>query len=323
MALLRTVGIDETQSGVRLTVSTGPRASGMEGETEEALVLRGEGASLSAAAFALGQKSDKTVFFGYVDKLLLGEEPEAISDHLSWFTQDSELSLGANLWLLRGSSAAAAVESGGDQGVEGRLAALEQDAKLGRAPMTRTAGEVCSALLDRGCTFLPALRVEEELVAAGYGVIKGGEIAGYLEGAAARGLELLAERPMAEIIEVALPENRASLRVTGAQLDCKPVFEGDSLAWLELICRVEVKGEQWQNRPTLRDREEAERQAGRELREKLGSALDTLRDWGTDCVGIGSRAAIAAPRHSEALEENWPALFSGTDYFIEVEVSLN
>jgi hypothetical protein len=52
-------------------------------------------------------------------------------------------------------------------------------------------------------------------------------------------------------------------------------------------------------------------------------ALNTLRNWGADCVGIGSRTAIAAPWHWEELEKTWPTVFSAVDYSIEVEVSLN
>ena len=323
MALLRTVGVDGMRDGVILTVSTGPRTAGVEGAKEAPLILRGEGRSLSAAAFGLGQKSDKTVFFGYVDKLLLGEDPGDILDCLGWFAQEGELGLGANVWLLRGGSAAAAVEGGGEQGVEGRLSALELDAELGRSPMTRTAGEIYSALLDRGCAFLPALRMEEELTSAGYGILKGEEMVGFLDGDAARGLELLAERPMAGMIEVVLPENRASLRVTGAQLDCRPIFEGDSLQRLELTCRVELKGEQWREPPATWEREEAGKAAEQALRGNMESALRTLKEWGTDCVGIGSRAAIAAPWYRDVFEENWSDLFSNVDYHIEVEGSLN
>ena len=36
---------------------------------------RGEGSSLSAAAQAIQSRSDRYVFFGYVDQLLLGEGP--------------------------------------------------------------------------------------------------------------------------------------------------------------------------------------------------------------------------------------------------------
>lgn len=323
MALLRTVGVDAVEQGVRLTVSTGPRASGVEGEKEPPLILRGEGESLSAAAFSLRQKSDRSVFFGYVDKILLGEEPGNVSDLLGWFAQDGELSLGAGVWLLQGTTAAAVVENGGETGVEGRLSALEQDGKLGRAPMTRTAGEVYSNLLDRGCAFVPVLAPGEELTPAGYGILKGDAVAGYLTGDAARGLELLAEEPVAKIIEVSLPGNRVSLGLTGAQLDCRPIFKRGELIRLELTSRVEIKPIQWQTRPTARERDALRTAAGQVLKDHLEQALIELQGWGTDCVGIGSRVAIAAPWHWEALEENWPAVFRAVDCYIEVEAALN
>ena len=323
MALLRTVGVDVSENEVQITTSTGPRASGVDGAKEAPLVLQGKGVSLSAAAFNLGQKSDRTVFFGYVDKLLVGEVSEEIPDILGWFAQSSELGLGAKVWLLRGINGADAVENGGEGGVEGRLSALEQDGKLGHAPMTRTAGEIYSALLDRGCAFVPALRMEEELAPAGYGILKGEKLVGYLDEDAARGLELLAEKPMAEIIEVSLQENKVSLRPTGAQLDCRPVFEGDTLTRLVLTCRVEVRAEQWQTHPTAQVRERLCAAAGEVLKAEIEKALAALREWETDCVGIGSRTAIDAPWYWEKLEDNWPEIFSAVDYSIEVEVSMN
>ena len=323
MALLRTVGVDGGREEVFLTGSTGSRASGMEGEKEDALILRGVGASLPAAAFSLQQKSDRTVFFGYVDNLLLGTQPGNIPDVLNWFAQDGELGLGAKIWLLREATAADAMEAGGEGGVEGRLSALELDGKLGRAPMSRTVGEVYIALLDRGCAYAPALAAGEELAPAGYGILREGEVVGYLEGTAARGLELLAEDPTAEIIEVSLPDNRVSLSLTGGQLDCRPVFEEGELICLELTARVEAKAEQWQKRPTASERSELCAAAGGQLKSCLEEALALLQGWGTDCVGIGSRTALAAPRYWGELEENWPSIFRTLVCEVEVEVSLN
>jgi len=322
MALVRTVGVDAARDGVALTVSTGQRASGVEGQKHSALVLRGEGASLSAAALQLRQKSDSYVFFGYADKLLLGEESGSIADVLGWFAQDGELGLGAKVWLMRGAGAGQAVESGGEAGVEKRLSALEQDGKVTAAPVTRTAGEVYIALLDRGCAFVPALATGEELSPAGYAVLRGEELAGFLDGDAARGLELLYERPAAEMLEVALEENQVSLRLTGAQLDCKPVFEGEELVRLELKSRVEARPEQWRAPLTAGEREELQVAAAAELGRKMGLALAQLREWGTDCVAIGSRTALAAPWRWDGLEENWQEIFSAVDYVLEVEVSL-
>ena len=64
MALLRTMGVDRTESGVSVTVSTGPRAKGVQAEGEAALVLCGEGGSLGGACLALQGRSANYVFFG-------------------------------------------------------------------------------------------------------------------------------------------------------------------------------------------------------------------------------------------------------------------
>ena len=95
MALLRTMGVDREGDGVSLTVSTGPRARGLQGDREAALTLSARGDSLSAAALSLQGLSDSYVFFGYVDQLLLGEElaREDVRPVLDWFARDWELGL--------------------------------------------------------------------------------------------------------------------------------------------------------------------------------------------------------------------------------------
>lgn len=188
--------------------------------------------------------------------------------------------------------------------------------------MTRTAGEVYSALLDRDCAFLPALTVGEELMPAGYAVVLGEQIAGYLEGDAARGLELLAEQPLAEILEVALPKNHLSVQITGAQLDCRPRFEKGELIRLELTSRVNAELKQWERAPTAREREEIASQVGAQLEDKLRAALEPMRLWKAECVGIGSRVAIAAPWHWDGLEGRWQEVFSGVAYELNIKVSL-
>lgn len=321
MALLRTIGVDGSAPAITLTASTGERTSGTEGNKEPPLVLTGEGTSLSAAALQLRGHSDSYVFSGYVDKLLVSEGT-GLRDVLGWFAHDDELGLGAKLWLLRDGTAARAVSEAGEAGVERRLSALELDAKLGAAPMTRTAGEVYSALLDRDCAFLPALTVGEELMPTGYAVLLGEQIAGYLEGDAARGLELLAEQPLAEILEVALPKNRLSVQITGAQLDCRPRFEKGELVRLELTSRVNAELKQWEHTPTAREREEIASQVGAQLEGKLRAALEPMRLWKAECVGIGSRVAIAAPWHWDGLEGRWQEVFSGVAYELNIKVSL-
>ena len=108
---------------------------------------------------------------------------------LDYFSRDVELGLGAQVWLVRGGTAQAAIQAGGETGVDSRLSTLQTDSEMGAAGITRTAGEVFSSLLEQGCAYLPALRAagpeegegQTVLLEAGYGVLRDGKLAGYLE----------------------------------------------------------------------------------------------------------------------------------------------
>lgn len=322
MALVRTIGVDGGEDAVTLTVSTGQRSAGVEGEKQSALLLTGEGASLSAAAHTLRGMGESHVFFGCTDHVLVGAGGAGLEELLGWLANDSELSLGAGLWLLREGDARRAVESGGENGVEARLSALVLDGKLGSAPRERTAGEVYIGLLERGCAYVPLLTAGEELTPTGYALLKEYKVAGYLEGESARGLELLAEKPTLEIIEVSLPDNPISLRLTGAQVDCRPVFEGEELIRVEILCRVSVQPEQWSRTMTAPEREEAMTRVKEQLEGRMSLALAQMKETRAECVGIASRVSMAAPWRWDGLEEDWQERFAAADTPVEVRVSL-
>lgn len=130
---------------VEVTVSTGKRAYGLQGESQPSLVLSAQRESLSAACLAMQGLSDSYVFYGYVDQLLLGEGliKRSVWPVLDYFAQDAQLGLGVQLWVVRGGTAAQAVQAGGESGVENRLSTLQTDSEMGAAGASRTAGR-CS-----------------------------------------------------------------------------------------------------------------------------------------------------------------------------------
>ena len=332
MALLRTMGVDAEGDRVRVTVSTGRRAAGLQGERQPALVLSALGDSLSGACRSMQGLSDSYVFYGYVDQLLLGEGAAlaGVEPVLDYFSRDVELGLGAQMWLVRGETARAALESGGEAGVEGRLSTLQTDSEMGAAGVARTAGEVFSDLLERGCAYLPALTASGReadggtaLLEAGYGVLRDGALAGWLDGEAAKGLELLAGHAADDILTVELPSGQAVARITGASVRCEPVFQGEELTGLRLSCRAFAElaefrvpgeaGELDQLRAELEERE----------RLRLQEALSRLRGWGTDCTGLGDQVARADPGRWEKLRGEWDQQFSSVPLEISVQVSVS
>lgn len=172
MALFRTLGVDTDT----VTTSTGLRAGQKE---EKSLVLSAPGKDLDEAMDGLQARCDGTVFLGYVDQVLVGEElaRQSLTPLMERLRRDGELSLSARLWVVRGDTAKAGVDSGGDRGVEQRLNTL----RLAGAD-TRTAGEIWADLLDRGTARVPALKLKDGLLSpAGWAVLKEDRLVGFVE----------------------------------------------------------------------------------------------------------------------------------------------
>ena len=272
MALLRTMAVDagEGPEELLVTVSTGERTKGLQGEKQPPLILSARRGSLSGACLALQGLSDSYVFYGYVDQLLLGEGMalKGIKPVLEYFAQDVELGLGAQLWLVKGGTGEQAVRAGSETGVDSRLTTLQTDSEMGAGGITRTAGEVFSDLLEDGAAYLPALIPAQEeqstLLEQGYGVLKDGALAGWLEGDQARGLELLAGRAAADIVEVDVAGAHVAVRVKDAVTRCVPQFDGGRLSRVELYCQITAQVEE-----SSRDLDPA-------LLEQVGRGVETV-----------------------------------------------
>lgn len=328
MALLRTMGIDRAREGVAVTGSTGPRARGLQGEGEPALKLSAERESLSAACLAMRGQSDSYVFFGYVDQLLIGEElaREGVQPVLDYFARDVELSLGAQLWLIRDASAREAVSAGGNAGIDSRLEKLRHDSRMGVASHTRTAGELYTDLLELGSAFAPALIPESDgtavLAERGYGVLNGDRLVGFLDGEAAKGLELLAGGSSADILETELAGQRVSVKITSAHTKSQLEFQGNTPSMLRLTCKIEARLSEYGSRLTEKELDQLQGNLEALERSKIEAALARLRELHSDCAGLGARAAMAHPAQWQNIQADWSDWFSRLPTDITVQINL-
>ena len=330
MALLRTMGVDaEEEAGqVRVTVSTGKRAAGLQGESQPPLILSAGGESLSAACLSMQGLSDSYVFYGYVDQLLLGEEAalEGVEPVLDYFSRDVELGLGAQVWLVRGGTAQAAIQAGGETGVDSRLSTLQTDSEMGAAGITRTAGEIYTDLLERGTAFLPALALGEEGTALreqGYAVLDETGLLGYLDGEAARGLELLTGRAPAQILTMGQGEDQISARPLGVFLRPKLVLRSGEFAGLALDCRIDVELTEYRRMPKASELEALQQELAHRFLGQLEETLEQLQRWGADCAGLGPRAGGTHPNIWRQIEGAWPTIFAEMDLQTEVRVAIH
>lgn len=326
MALLRTMGVDARGEELEVTASAGRVEAGQQGEGEPAVTLSARRESLTAACLAMQGMSDRHIFFGHVDQLLLGESlaDRGVQPVLDCFAQDAELSLGTRLWLVRGSEAGAAVASGGEEGADVRLATLQADGKQGDAPRSRTAGEVYTDLLELGSAYVPALGLtqEEALTGQGYGVLTAGGLAGYLEGDEARGLELLAGRLSRTAVSQSLGENQVSIQLSGGRVRCGLELREGELAGLWVECRVEGRLKEFRSPLSQEEQETLKTRLEAELRQDMEGALARLKEWRTDCTGLGGRAALLHPSQWRRVQGEWPQYFAKLPVRIAVQVTV-
>lgn len=328
MALMRTMAVD-TGGAVpyAVTISSGRRARGLQREAQPPLILAAGGDSLSGACLQIQGLSDSYVFYGYVDQLLLGETltQRGVEDVLDYFARDVELGLGTQVWAVRG-SAADAVATGSETGVEARLDTLNTDSQMGSAGITRTVGEVLSQLLEEGGAFLPTLSVAGEgegaLVETGYAVLRGDVLAGFLEGEQARGLELLAGRPGADVFRGTVGTDWAVLRLGGARTAIRLLSEEGQVTGLQVDCTLTADLAESSRSFTDDELQALCRQLEDRSRQRMEGTLTALMQWQSDCLALGRRAGMSAPALWAQVEEQWQTLFPrlGTQVDVKAHV---
>ena len=280
MELMQTLGVDRAGEGqVEVTASSG---SGDPAEGA-ATVVSGQAGTISAAVLGMQGEGSSYLYFGHVGQLLLGEElaRQGVEPALDYILRDVETRLDTALYLVRGGTVGKAITAAGEDGsAADRLEALAEDAGLLAGSMPRTVKDALSDLYAQGATFLPAVEADEALTAAGYGILKGDRLAGWAEGDAALGVNLVLGQDLR-------PPGVGRGALTGLSLTCTldaNMAEGNvDLRTEEVHASLEA---------ALAQVEEA----------RIRSALELAQELDADYLGLLRRAALARPWHKEALE---------------------
>ena len=326
MTLMRTMGVDagEKEGEVLVTVSSGRRASGIQGEQKPPLILSAQQSSVAGACQVMEGQSDSQIFYGHLDQLLLGEELAlrgGVVDVLEHFAWDRDLGLGAQVWLVQGGTARNAIHTGGESGVDDRLTTILTDSEAGGAEMECTVGEVLNGLLERGTAFVPALAVTEGehgmLLERGYGILHQGTLAFWLTGEESRGLELSQGHPGEGLLEV----GETVVRLNRAALTCVPVLEEGQLTGLELDLRLAA----WVERPGREEESAAvlEQVVRTRAQGWLRAAIERAQKENVDFMGLAAMAGTARPERWQLLREQWKDSFADLNIQVESSVVLS
>lgn len=319
-ALMQILGLDAWEDGVAVSASTG-----VQNGDNKATVLSRRGRSISSALLDMQADGASYIFYGHVGQLLLGEtlSRRDIRPVLDYVLRDIEMRLDTNLYLMRGNTAQEALSAGAEGGRSAaeRLEAMEDDAGLISHATPRTVKQALEDLAATGSTFAPALELGEngELTAVGYGILKDGRLAGWAEGNAARGINLLLGKVDADVVDL----DGAALRVVGAETSVRPAFEDGRLTGLEILCRVEANVSE---EPPHSDMDDAEDRA-RMVRmlsgveqARIENALSLAGELDADFLDLEDMACLAAPWSAQAVREQWD--MSALEFHVEVQARI-
>lgn len=326
-AVLRTMGLDGEER-VELTVSTGSRAGG-----EDALVLSAFGPSIPAAALAVQSLGDSYVYYGHVDQMLLGEDVavRGVGPVVDYLAREAQLGLGVQIWAVRGGTAGQAIRAAGSGGVPERLAQLNTDSELGAANISRSAAELMAVLARNGSTYLPALELlsardgdggeggEQTLVPNGYAILRQGKLVCWVDDETARGMELMEEQASGQVVDLTLTDGtQVSLVVDAARTGCRPVFEGEELTGVDVVCRLSARVGQTGRRLNETDMERLQLHLELMEGERMVQALELGQYWDADYLGLERRVQMARPDRKDAIREQWDSAFRALDIRVDV-----
>ncbi len=315
VTLVRAVGVDMAEQGVRLSASGG---SG-----ERPLVLAAHGATVAEGMRRLGTMGDGFVHFGHADQLLLGQDfaQTGVAQLLDFVARDRQFGPGARLWVLRDGLAERALLSE-SANIPARLDRLA-DGREGAVPkLGCTITRLMSALACGGSVAVPALREEDSaLQPDGYAVLRQGRLVGFLDGEQGLGLELLCGEGAGQPIEVLQDGEPLVLSVEKARVLCEPEFEAGQLKGLNLRLCVRLDLVQGA-RLTPEQCRAAKRQAELTVCSRVAGALACAQFWDADFAGLEQTARMTCSER-EWERVDWDADFRTLSLRVAVSVEVD
>lgn len=329
MSLIRSVAVDSGEEyRWDVTVSTGVQGAGLQGDAQPPTVLSGSGDALLTACRVLENQTSNTVFYGYVDQLILSQSvaEDGLLPVLEYFVSNPSLSLGTNLWLTEG-LAEDILTATEEEGANAYLSTLVKESQLGTAGMTRKVGDILTELREHQSSFIPVLAPtpNQGLLEVGYGILKEDSFLALLQGDQATGLSLLKEQD--QLLEVTNLEGTYALELSGISVSYKGIWEGGGssrkLNSVEIF--LDARGDlmEFPSLPTQLEQENLIYQSQQEIAHLCENTLDILQKLEADVLFIGSHLALKYPTRSRELITDWSETFPSLDLSVEVHLTLS
>lgn len=252
LLLVETLGLDSEAGGLLLSAAA-------ERGTETAEAVEARAASLVQGLEALQDRAVAgRVFFSHCQNFVLGEDyaRQGLGGLLDYVERDIHTRMGTRLYVVREGTAEALVSGGGfpeGADVSALLASIRSETESRGDSHVFDVRETAVALSEQGAGLICALRLIRtgagadaglSAVPAGYGILKDGSLAGYLDGDEARAASLLLGVLGSAPLRVALPESGGAatlcVRCGAPEIRCRRGADGALTAEIRAAPEAEL-----------------------------------------------------------------------------------
>ena len=242
LTVIETMGIDETDSGVTLTVSSGAGTGGSS-KPQKSTCMFAEDRSISLARQKLQDYSaSEELFFAHTAYLALGYDTakRGIMPYLDYAARSQDLRLDVPMFTVCGTDAKTLISSAGGKNLDATsvFASVERDCeKLGDC-LIFSVSDIIASLNENGCALMTAVKAKpasnsvadaqnDELAAIpdGYAVIKNGTAVGRIRMDSAPAVSIIKNRAGPFSIDLDCDGKRVTVRLG----DCSCKQKGDKL----------------------------------------------------------------------------------------------
>lgn len=320
LQLVQTLGYDSDGDTVTVSVSSGRALGG-----GSAALLSAQGASVTDAIRNLQSWSAREeLFFAHVRFAVVGETAarEGIAPVLDFFERNTQTALDLPLFIVRGATARELIAASPDPEYEvtALLASLTRDAERMGTEHCFTVLEAARQLGRSGAALCPAVRpapaaenapsAEEgatALLPAGYGVLRGGALVGFLDEEEALGTDLLLGLSGQSCYVLPCGEGRVTVELRSSRADITPCADGAEGpgALIGLVCRagiVEAEGVEDLTGSALPTLSAA---LAQRIDGQIAAALSASARLGTDFLELGRRLGIPGMTHGLPASLRW------------------
>lgn len=250
LQIIQTMGIDKSDTGLKLTISSGHG----ESSVTPTLISHDGGSMFEAIASLQDYSTREELFYAHLRFAVIGGDAarEGVLPYIDYFQRTPEVRFDTELYLIRNSTAQDLItrSHGASSDASEMLAALSREITNTGIGEVYSVMDVARGLAEHGAALIYAVDTadtegiifsdsgEAIAIPAGYGVLRGDKLCGYISGDACHGLDILNKQNLIGLITIRT-ERLYNLEVTNDKCKIEPVWGDDgTLKSIDISCKL-------------------------------------------------------------------------------------